>query len=118
MDVRGHQGGGTKEQIGRASCRERVTCGGCGKEMAAGSLDSHCMTQHGKARERKWAWTNAATGGEEQQTYRMEFPKGGTTVYADDGMFASSDPRWLQWAFTQLVGLFNRVGLKTNCKKR
>ena len=38
--------------------------------------------------------------------------------YADDGMIALSDPRWLQWAFTQLVGLFDRVGLKTNCKKR
>ena len=28
------------------------------------------------------------------------------TVYkydADDGMIASSDPRWLQWAFTVLV---------------
>ena len=45
--------------------RERVTCGDCGKEMAAGSLDSHRMTQHGKARESKWAWTDAATGGGE-----------------------------------------------------
>ena len=26
--------------------------------------------------------------------------------YADDGMVASSDPRWLQWAFNDLVGLF------------
>ena len=57
--------------------RERVTCGDCGQEMAAGSLDSHRMTQHGKARERGWAWTDATTGGEEQSTYRMEFPKGG-----------------------------------------
>ena len=32
-------------------------------------------------------------------------------------MLASSDPQWLQWAFTQLVGLFDRVGLKTNCNK-
>ena len=24
--------------------------------------------------------------------------------YADDGMIASSEPRWLQWAFTVLVG--------------
>ena len=45
--------------------RERVQCGDCGKEMAAGSLDSHHMTQHGKAGERKWAWTDAATGGGE-----------------------------------------------------
>ena len=26
--------------------------------------------------------------------------------YADDGMVVSSDPRWLQWAFNALVGLF------------
>ena len=37
--------------------------------------------------------------------------------YADDGMVASTDPRWLQWAFTVLVGLFDRVGLKTNQRK-
>ena len=37
--------------------------------------------------------------------------------YADDGMIASSDPRWLQWAFTILVGLFDRVGLKKNQRK-
>ena len=37
--------------------------------------------------------------------------------YADDGMLASFDPRWLQWAFTQLVGLFDMVRLKSNCKK-
>ena len=35
--------------------KERVTCGDCGKEMTAGSLDSRRMTQHVKARERKWA---------------------------------------------------------------
>ena len=49
--------------------------------MAAGSLDSLRMTHHRKARERNWAWTDAATGGgegEEKQTYRMELPKGGT----------------------------------------
>ena len=37
--------------------------------------------------------------------------------YADDGMLASSNPQWLQWAFTQLVGLFYRVGLNTNTGK-
>ena len=34
-------------------------------------------------------------------------------LYADDGMVASSDPRWLQWAFNALVGLFERGGLCT-----
>ena len=37
--------------------------------------------------------------------------------YADDGMVASSDPAWLQGAFTALVGLFDRVGLRTNAGK-
>ena len=27
--------------------------------------------------------------------------------YVDDGMVASSDPCWLQWAFYTLVGLFD-----------
>ena len=37
--------------------------------------------------------------------------------YTDDGMVALSDPRWLQWAFATLVGLFDPVGLKTNVGK-
>ena len=34
--------------------------------------------------------------------------------YADNGMVASSDSAWLQGAFNALVGLFDRVGLRTN----
>ena len=34
--------------------------------------------------------------------------------YSDYGMVDSSDPRWLQDAFNTLVGLFDRVGLRTN----
>ena len=37
--------------------------------------------------------------------------------YMDDGMVVSSDPRWLQWAFNTLVGLFDHVGLHTNVGK-
>ena len=37
--------------------------------------------------------------------------------YADNGMFVSSDPAWLQGAFTTLVGIFDRVGLMTNVGK-
>ena len=32
-------------------------------------------------------------------------------------MVALSDPRWLQGDFSTLVGLFDRVGLKTNVRK-
>ena len=38
-------------------------------------------------------------------------------LYADNGMVASSDPAWLQGAFTALAGLFDRVGLLTNVRK-
>ena len=37
--------------------------------------------------------------------------------YADDGMVASSDPRWLQWEFYTLVSLFESVVLQTNVGK-
>ena len=58
---------------------KRVECGDCGKEMAAGSLESHQMIHHGKEKEDKCSWNKAATGGGETQTYRIEFPtKGGT----------------------------------------
>ena len=43
--------------------RERVECRDCGKEMAMGSLDTHRMSQHGKTKERRWTWNDAATGG-------------------------------------------------------
>ena len=33
--------------------RERVACGECGEEIAAGSLLSHLMTRHGKAAPRR-----------------------------------------------------------------
>ena len=34
--------------------------------------------------------------------------------YADDVMIRLSDPGWLQGVVSTPVGLFNRVGLKTN----
>ena len=120
--------------------------------MAAGSLDSHRMKQHGKSQERCWTWTDTATGGGRrgvtqgdplsptifnvvvdavvrhwvtiavtQAENRRERGREGrhqdALFYADDGMLASCDPQWLQWAFTQLVGLFDRVGLNTNSGK-
>ena len=57
--------------------KERVDYGECGKEMAAGSLASHQMTQHGQAKEEWWSWEASATGGD-LRTYRLAFPtKGG-----------------------------------------
>ena len=40
-----------------------------------------------------------------------------TLFYANDGMVVSSDPTWLQGAFTTLVGLIDRVGLRKNVEK-
>ena len=37
--------------------------------------------------------------------------------YAEEGMVVLSDPAWLQGTFTALVGLFDRVGLRTNVGK-
>ena len=56
---------------------ERVECGEWGKEMAEGSLASHGMKQHRKAKEEQRSWEASATGGD-PQTYGMDFPtKGG-----------------------------------------
>ena len=37
--------------------------------------------------------------------------------YADDGLVQSRDPEFLQYSFDILVGLFERVGLRTNTTK-
>ena len=37
--------------------------------------------------------------------------------YADDGMVVSSDPAWLQGAFSAQVSIFNKVGLRNNVGK-
>jgi Zn ribbon nucleic-acid-binding protein len=37
--------------------------------------------------------------------------------YADDGLIASRDHKWLQMAITRLAELFERMGLKTNTTK-
>ena len=59
------------------------------------------------------AVTEADTRGEQGREGRHQ----AALFCTDVGMLASSDPQWLQWAFTQLVGLFGRVGLNTNTGK-
>ena len=57
--------------------KERVEFGECGKEMAAGLLVSHRMTQHEKSKAEQWSWEASATGGE-PRIYRIAFlTKGG-----------------------------------------
>ena len=38
-------------------------------------------------------------------------------LYADDGMVDLSEPQWKKGAFKNLVGLFDRVGLRKNARK-
>ena len=54
--------------------RERVACGECGEEIAAGSLSGHFMTRHGRAATRRHLWAPQTTGG--PRTYKIAFPRG------------------------------------------
>ena len=54
---------------------------------------------------------------EEQGNLGKERRHQAALFYADNGMVASSDPHWLQGAFNTLVGLFDKVGLRTNFGK-
>ena len=58
-----------------------------------------------------------AEGAEERGGRRQEGKHQNALFYADNGMVASSESRWLQVYFISLVGLFNRVGLDTNFRK-
>ena len=53
-------------------------------------------------------------GAEEWDERRQEGRHQADLFYADNCMVASSDPCCLQGAFNTLVGLFDRVGLRTN----
>ena len=76
--------------------QEQVECRDYGKELAAGSLDIHRMTQHRKTKERWWNCTDAATGGRGEDpttTYRIEFPKGGTRECPVEGCLGRAGTR-------------------------
>ena len=54
---------------------------------------------------------------EEQGETGREGRHQSAVFYADGGMVISSDPAWLQSAFSALVATFDRVGLLTNVGK-
>ena len=63
-------------------------------------------------------WVAVMVEGVEEQGYRgQEVRHNNALFYADNVMVASLDPRWLQGAFSILVGLFDRVGLWTNSRE-
>ena len=63
-------------------------------------------------------WVTVVVAGAEEQGKRgKEGRHQASLFYADDSMVASSDPCWIQGALNTLVGLFYRVGLRTNVRK-
>ena len=54
---------------------------------------------------------------DKQSRNRQEERHQNAFYYADDGMVVSLDPRWIQGAFSTLLGMFDRVLLKTNVRK-
>ena len=53
-------------------------------------------------------------GVEERGEHGQEGRHYNSLLYADNGVVASSDPQWLQGIFSTLVGLFDRVVMRTN----
>ena len=63
-------------------------------------------------------WVTVVTAGvEERVKHGKEGRHQAALFYAGDGVVVSSDTRCLQGAFNTLVGLFGRVGLRTNVGK-
>ena len=58
-----------------------------------------------------------AEGAEERGGYRKEGIHQNPLLYAYNVMVPSSDPQWIQGAFSTLVGIFDWVGLWTNVRK-
>ena len=83
--------------IYRERQKGQVECGECGKEMVAGSMASHWMTQHGQVKEERWSWEASATGGD-AQAYRLAFPtKGGPWSCPVEGSPGRSGTRTAMW---------------------
>ena len=66
---------------------------------------------------RHWV-TVMVEGAEERGKCGQEGRYHNHLFYADDGMVASLEPRWLQGAFSNLVGMFDRMGLWTNVRRQ
>ena len=60
-------------------------------------------------------WVTVMAEGEKERGERgQEGRHQNALFYPYDGMVASLDPLWLQGVFITLVGLLDRVGLRTN----
>ena len=65
---------------------------------------------------RQWVYV-MVEGTEDWFEHRNEGRHQNYLFYAVDGMVALPDPQWLHGAVSTLVGLFNRVGLRTTDRK-
>ena len=65
---------------------------------------------------RHWV-TVMAEGSEERGERGQEDRHKNALFYAEYGMVASLKPRWIQGAFSTLIGLCDRVGLQNNFGK-
>ena len=66
-----------------------------------------------------WYWVTVMMESSEEWNGRgQEGRHHNALFYADDGMVASPDPRWIQGDFGTLVGLFDRVGMNNNVGKK
>ena len=63
-------------------------------------------------------WAKAMVEGADEQSGHRQYGRHQNALfYLENGMVGSSNSIWLQGAFSTLVGLFDRVGLKTNIGK-
>ena len=63
-------------------------------------------------------WVEVMVEGAEERGDRGQEGRHHTAFfYADNGIVASSEPQWIHVTFSTLVGLFDRVGLRTNIGK-
>ena len=63
------EGGSFKERQ-----QEQVLCPDCNKDLAKGSLVTHCQTQHGVAKGGLGSEGDESDGGDKPRTYRLAFP--------------------------------------------
>jgi hypothetical protein len=66
---------------------------------------------------RHWLFTVSPEETDASDGLGDNITKRAALFYADDGLLASPDREWLQDAFTVLVDMFARVGLRTNTEK-
>ena len=93
----------------RERLKGQVSCGACGELLAAGSMTSHMMTQHGRVLETRLRWSTPAAGAG-PWTFRMTFPeKGGPRNCLVAGLLGRVATRTAMWVHFLHRHVFNNV---------